>query len=109
MIWGLWRLVVVAALFASVYSAAMLYRVKAETRATLRETVRMEAQANNLRDELAALEIEWAYLNGPEHLNRLVGRYSDALRLMERVPDSFARLSEVTPRGAGLEAVESPE
>ena len=109
MIWGLWRIVVLAALFACVYSAVMLYRVKAETRATLGETAKLERRADALREARGSLELEWAFLNGPEHLNRLVGRYSEALRLTERVPDSFARLSELPPRGAGFAAQEAGE
>jgi len=97
----LWTLLTIAAFIGAIYSAAQLYRVKGETRAAIRETTRLSAQAHRLKAEIAALDVEWAYLNGPENLNRLVAHYSDELQLKERVPDSFARLSELPFRGSG--------
>jgi len=47
-----------------------------------------------------SLETEWAYLNSPGYLSDLVRVHADELRLEERVPDNFARLGEIPPRGA---------
>ncbi len=96
-----WRLLVLIGLGGVVYSAIVLYEAKIETRELVRALDRLEARQADIRTEIAALDTEWAYLNAPEHLYYLIGLHSDVLRLQERVPDSFARLSELPPRGAG--------
>lgn len=94
------RLVAVLAAFAVVLSAAMLYRVKTETRLLKAEIAALEAEERRIRLSIDALETEWAYLNSPVYLSDLVRRHADALQLEERVPDNFARLVEIPPRGA---------
>ena len=96
-------------LIGTVFSAAQLYSAKGQTRSVIRDTDRLERKARQLRSELAALDVEWAYLNSPENLNRLVDLYSDELQLKERDPDKFARLSELPIRGAGIEAESLPQ
>lgn len=103
---GLWSLLVIALIFGMVYSAALLYRAKGETRAAVRASDRLETRAEELRGQIAELDMEWAYLNGPENLNRLLVLYSDELGLKERHPNSFARLSELPIRGAGIGAMQ---
>ncbi len=105
----LWRILVACLLAGLVYSAVALYAVKIETRELDRSLNRLEARGNAIRGEIAALDTEWSYLNSPNHLYYLIGLHSDVLQLQERVPDSFARLSELPPRGAGLAAQETPQ
>lgn len=105
MIGGFLRLVTVLAAFAVVLSAATLYRVKTETRAQKNEIKKLEREAGAIRMRMDALDTEWAYLNSPGYLAELVRRHNDTLKLEERVPDNFARLIEIPPRGA-LESVE---
>lgn len=100
MIGNILRLVTVVTAFAVVLSAAMLYRVKTETRQQKAEIRTLEREANTIRMRIDALETEWAYLNSPSYLSELVRRHADTLRLEERVPDNFARLVEIPPRGA---------
>lgn len=100
MIAGFLRFLTVIAAFAVVLSAATLYRVKTETRAAINDIKRLERQGAEIERRIEALEIEWAYLNSPGYLAELVGRHANALRLEERVPDNFARLIEIPPRGA---------
>ncbi len=100
MIGSFLRVVTVLAAFAAVFSAAMLYRVKTETRERKTEIASLEAQGEAIRSRIDALETEWAYLNSPVYLSDLVRRHADTLRLEERVPDNFARLVEIPPRGA---------
>lgn len=101
MMW-LWRAVVALGLAGVVYSAISLYEAKIETRELARSLQRVEARQERVRAEIAALDTEWSYLNSPDHLYYLIGLHSDVLSLQERVPDSFARLSELPPKGAGL-------
>ncbi len=105
MMW-LWRVIVAFGIGGLVYSAIGLYEAKIETRELTRALERLEARQNAVKREIAALDTEWSYLNSPEHLYYLIGLHFDALQLQERVPDSFARLSELPPRGAGLAAQE---
>jgi len=101
---ALWRAMVALGLVGVVYSAISLYESKIETRELTRSLDRLEArQAATLR-EIAALDTEWSYLNSPDHLSYLIGVHADVLKLQERVPDSFARLSELPPKGAGFAA-----
>ncbi len=103
---GLWRAIVALGLAGMVYSAISLYEAKIETRELTRSLDRVETRQAAIRAEIAALDTEWSYLNSPEHLYYLIGLHSDVLRLRERVPDSFARLSELPPKGAGSGAQE---
>lgn len=94
------RFVTVLAACAVVLSAAMLYRVKTETRELKAEIRALDREAETIRGRIDALETEWAYLNSPSYLTELVRRHADRLNLTERVPDNFARLVEIPPRGA---------
>jgi len=100
MIGSFLRVVTVLSAFAVVLSAAMLYRVKTETREMKADIRTLEREGDTIRRRIDALETEWAYLNSPGYLSDLVRIHADALRLEERVPDNFARLTEIPPRGA---------
>ena len=100
MIAGFLRILTVIAAFAVVLSAATLYRVKTETRSVMNDINRLENRRDETLLRIEALDTEWAYLNSPGYLAELVGRHADALKLEERVPDNFARLIEIPPRGA---------
>ncbi len=100
MIGSFLRLVTVLAAFAVVLSAAMLYRVKTETRELKAEIRSLDREGDKIRERIQALETEWAYLNSPVYLSELVRRHSDLLNLVERHPDNFAHLVEIPPRGA---------
>lgn len=100
MIGSILRLITVLTAFAVVLSAAMLYRVKTETREQKAEIRTLEREGDAIRERIHALETEWAYLNSPGYLSEMVRTHADALQLEERVPDNFARLIEIPPRGA---------
>jgi len=70
MIGSLLRLVTVLAAFAVVLSAAMLYRVKTETRELKAEIRSLDREGDTIRERIEALETEWAYLS-PEVGSRL--------------------------------------
>lgn len=108
MMW-LWRVIVALGIGGLVYSAIGLYEAKIETRELTRALDRLESRQKAIGREIAALETEWSYLNSPEHLYYLIGLHSDVLRLQERVPDSFARFSELPPKGAGSAAQEGQQ
>ena len=100
MIGSFLRLITVLAAFAVVLSAAMLYRVKTETREMKAEIRALDRKGDTIRQRIETLETEWAYLNSPGYLSGLVQTHADSLMLEERVPDNFARLVEIPPRGA---------
>jgi len=100
MIGSFLRLVTVLATFAVVLSAAMLYRVKTETRELKADIRTLEREGDTIRRRVEALETEWAYLNSPVYLREMVRLHSDALNLKDRHPDNFAHLVEIPPRGA---------
>ena len=104
-----WRILVAFGIGGTVYSAVALYEAKIETRELTRSLDRLEARQEATRNEIAALETEWSYLNSPEHLYDLIVLYADTLKLEERVPDSFARLSELPAKGAGYASEEVVE
>ncbi len=106
---NLWRILVACLLVGLVYSAVTLYTVKIETRELDRALGRLEARGLAIQSEIDALDTEWSYLNSPDHLYYLIGLHSDVLQLQERVPDSFARLSELPPRGAGIDVQEAAQ
>lgn len=99
-LWWIWRAMMAGLCVMLVMSAVQLYRVKTETRAALKQTRALEAEAASLRLERAEVEVEWSYLNAPSTLLDLLDDHqSVAMKLIEREPDSFARLSELPLRG----------
>lgn len=102
----LWRMLVALGLVGLVASAIALYEAKIETRQLTRSLDQLKRQQAGVRAEIAALDTEWSYLNAPDNLYFLIRLHSDALTLQERVPDSFARLSELPLRGAGDAAMQ---
>ena len=62
MIGSFLRLVTVLAAFAVVLSAAMLYRVKTETRELKADIRSLDREGDKIRERIQALETEWAYL-----------------------------------------------
>lgn len=100
MIGGALRALTLLLAFAVVLAAATLYRVKTETREVRAGIRALEGRQSKAQARIDALDTEWAYLNSPGYLAEAVARHDDALRLEDRVPDNFARLIELPPRGA---------
>ena len=53
-------------------------------------------EANACR-AIAVLQADWAYLNAPERLERLVAENASRLGLKPIIPERFAELSEIDP------------
>lgn len=72
--------------------AAWTYNVNYNTRLTLDRVSDLHDRIARERERLQVLRVEWAYLNAPERLERLVAMHNDRLKL---VPVSAAMLGEV--------------
>lgn len=69
-----WMVVIVVASF-------MLYKVKYQVQALKNEVASVSRQLEHEREALHVVNAEWAYLNRPERLQRLAGKYLAATDL----------------------------
>lgn len=72
--------------------AAWTYNVNYDTRLTLDRVGALHEKIARERERLQVLRVEWAYLNAPERLERLVAQHNESLKL---VPITTAMLGEV--------------
>ncbi|MEM6548794.1 MAG: cell division protein FtsL [Pseudomonadota bacterium] len=75
--------------------AAWAYDVNYRTKEVLGEIDRLRGQISGEREALQVLRVEWAYLNAPERLTRLVARHEAALGLVPMAPERFGHVAEV--------------
>ncbi|WP_340109518.1 hypothetical protein [Pikeienuella sp. HZG-20] len=83
-------LIVVASFWS--YSTTYATQGRLESIAKLNSAIAAE------REEIQVLQAEWAWLNSPDRLNRLVAANQDALGLEPMKPSRFAELSEAPMR-----------
>tara|TARA_B100000575_G_C22585178_1_gene368192 strand:+ start:182 stop:469 length:288 start_codon:yes stop_codon:yes gene_type:complete len=62
--------------------AAWSYKINYETRKNIKIVKRLQSEINDNSEHYEILKAEWAYLNRPERLEKLVERYFYYLRLM---------------------------
>lgn len=72
--------------------AAWTYNVNYDTRVTLDRVSGLHEKIAHERERLQVLRVEWAYLNAPDRLERLVALHNDRLGL---APVSQTMLGEV--------------
>jgi hypothetical protein len=94
MIMRIIHLTVVAAL---IVAAAWVYKIKFESTVRAAEVTRLAAAIKRERDAIAALRAEWAQLDNPDRIQRLVERHL-ALRTLDPAQiDRFEHLPERPP------------
>lgn len=78
-----------------VASAAWAYHVNYKTRNALDRIDVLRSQIAAEREAVEVLRVEWAYLNAPERLARLVAKNNEDLLLQPMGPEAFDTISSV--------------
>ncbi|HET7410518.1 MAG TPA: hypothetical protein VFJ13_09985 [Paracoccaceae bacterium] len=75
--------------------AGWTYNVNYDTRAALDRISELRANIADERETLQVLRVEWAWLNAPDRLARLVVEHNDRLALTALTPDAFGYVAAV--------------
>lgn len=89
------RLGFALAMLAVVAAAAWTYHVNYETKLALNRVDRLRAAIAAEREAVEVLRVEWAYLNAPDRLARLVAMNNDRLGLVPMGPSHFGEVAAV--------------
>lgn len=81
--------------------ASWTYNVNYDTRAALERVAKLRVQIADERENLQVLRVEWAYLNAPDRLAKLVNMHNEELALVTLTPDALGQVASVPyPRRA---------
>ena len=90
------RFLLFATLIVSTFSLGLwAYKINYESRAASQRVNDLEKSILSLNKEVKILNAEWAHLNSPERLRKLVEYYFLELRLNPINPDDFIAFSEI--------------
>ncbi len=89
------RLGFALSMIAVVATATWAYHVNYRTKTTLGRVDRLRGQIAAEREAVEVLRVEWAYLNAPERLTRLVARHNDLLGLEPMEPRHFDEVAAI--------------
>ncbi len=97
------RLGFALSMIAVVATAAWAYHVNYRTKTVLGQVDRLRSQIAAEREAVEVLRVEWAYLNAPDRLARLVAQHNDLLRLEPMGPQHFDEVAAIPfpPRTPG--------
>lgn len=71
------------------------YQENYKTRAAEAELRALQRDIVQMREQMAVLEAEWAWLNRPERLRALVRANNGRLGLMDMLPEHYGHLEQV--------------
>ena len=74
--------------------AAWSYNVNYDTRLTLDRVGELHEKIARERERLQVLRVEWAYLNAPDRLERLVDAFNDRLELTVVTPSMLGEVGQ---------------
>ena len=84
-------------IFLVVVSAYWSYSVTYKTQDKLEVAEKLRREIGRERRAIAVLQADWAYLNAPERLEKLVAENASRLGLKPMIPERFAELNEIDP------------
>ena len=89
------RFLLFVTLIVSTFSLGLwAYKINYESRAAHQRVKKLEKSILSENKQIKILRAEWAHLNSPERLRKLVGYYFLELRLTPINPDDFISFSE---------------
>ena len=89
------RLGFALSMIAVVATAAWAYHVNYRTKAALGRVDNLRSQIAVEREAVEVLRVEWAYLNAPDRLARLVALNNDRLGLVPMGPQHFDEVASI--------------
>jgi len=78
-----------------VATAAWAYNINYRTKTALGRVDTLRKQINVEREAVEVLRVEWAYLNAPDRLARLVALQNDRLVLVPLGPQHFGAVADI--------------
>ena len=99
-----------------VFAAAYVYRIKMESTSRTERVLRLQADAREQREAIAALRAEWAKLDAPMRLQGLAERHLplkpiaanqfDQFKNLPERPANFAKPGDPDPIGAMIDIID---
>ena len=94
----MFRKIDIALMLLMVAGATFTYKVKHQAELKLEEVHRLEAEIKLQEDTIDLLKADWALLNQPSRLQKLITVYQPELQLETTQPSQIATLDELPDR-----------